>query len=124
MSKVLIKVIEHQFIDTVITQEIIDSEVVIEEDIRDFSIARFSMPLVKIEEYNIVEIYEIGNTDKRVFRGYVYKIEPVRKQRGIVNIECRSEKAFMNERQVLKTKARFNVESVSALPQRPAFPTM
>jgi hypothetical protein len=78
--KLLIKVIEHEFIDTVLTTEIIDSEVVIEEDIGTFAVARFSMPLIDIEEYNIVEIYEVENTDKRIFRGYVYKIEPVRQQ--------------------------------------------
>jgi hypothetical protein len=59
MSKVLIKVIEHQFIDNVLTQEIIDSEVVIENNIKTFSIATFSMPMIPIEEDNIVEIYEI-----------------------------------------------------------------
>jgi len=102
--KLLIKVIEHEFIDTVLTTEIIDSEVVIEEDIGTFAVARFSMPLIDIEEYNIVEIYEVENTDKRIFRGYVYKIEPVRQQFWIVNIECRSEKAIMNDRKVLSDK--------------------
>jgi len=120
MSKLLVKVIEHEFIDNVLTQEIIDSEVVIENNIQTFSIATFSMPLIQIEEDNIVEIYEIGNTDKRVFRGYVYKVEPVWKQWGIINVECRSEKAIFNKRRALKTKSRFNVTSVASLPQRPA----
>jgi len=102
--KLLIKVLEHEFIDTVLTTEIIDSEVVIDEDIGTFAVARFSMPLIDIEEYNIVEIYEVENTDTRIFRGYVYKIEPVRNQFWIVNIECRSEKAIMNDRKVLLDK--------------------
>jgi hypothetical protein len=57
--KLLIKVLEHQFIDTVLTTEIIDSEVIIDEDINTFATAKFTMPLIDIEEYNIVEIYEV-----------------------------------------------------------------
>jgi len=117
--KLLIKVLEHEFIDTVLTTEIIDSEVVIEEDIGTFAVARFSMPLIDIEEYNIVEIYEVENTDTRIFRGYVYKIEPVRNQFWIVNIECRSEKAMMNDRYALKTKSNYNVKQLASLPSYP-----
>jgi hypothetical protein len=57
--KLLIKVLEHEFIDTVLTTEIIDSEVIIDEDINTFATAKFTMPLIDIEEYNIVEIYEV-----------------------------------------------------------------
>ena len=120
--KVLVKVIEHQFIDTVITQEIIDSEVVIENSLTDFGVASFTVPVISIEEDNIVEIYEIGNADKRMFRGYVYKVEPVWKQWGLLRVECRSEKAIMNKRRALKTKASFNVREVGSLPVRPTFP--
>lgn len=102
--KLLLKVYEHQFDDTVITQEIINSEVVIEEDIKTFSIATFRMPLIKIEEYNIVEIYEVWNTDKRIFRGYVYEIKPIWRQFGEVDIVCRGEKAIFNDRCVLSDK--------------------
>lgn len=102
--KLLIKVYEHQFDDTIIAQEIIDSQVEIKQELNSFATASFDMPLIKIEEYNIVEIYEVGNTDKRVFRGYVYKIEPLRRQRGTIKIECRSEKAIMNDRIVLSDK--------------------
>ncbi|HPC34987.1 MAG TPA: hypothetical protein PLP73_04910, partial [Candidatus Absconditabacterales bacterium] len=53
------------------------------------------------------------------FRGYVYKIEPVRNQFGIVNIECRSEKAMMNDRYALKTKSNYNVKQLASLPSYP-----
>lgn len=117
--KLLIKVLEHQFIDTVLTTEIIDSEVIIDEDINTFATAKFTMPLIDIEEYNIVEIYEVWNTDKRIFRGYVYKIEPVWRQFWIVNIECRSGKAIMNDRYALKTKSNYNITQIASLPSYP-----
>jgi len=78
--KLLLKIYEHEFDDTIITQEIIDGEVEIEEDLQDFSIAKFRLPLIKIEEYNIIEIYEVANTDNRIFRGYVYKVKPIWRQ--------------------------------------------
>lgn len=96
--QVLVKVIEHQFIDTVITQELIDSKVEIDEDLNGFGIAKFSIPMTTIQEDNKIELYEIWNTDKKIFTWYVYKVEPVRKQFWILNIECRSEKALFNKR--------------------------
>jgi hypothetical protein len=78
--KLLLKIYGHEFDDTIITQEIIDSEIEIEEDLQDFSIAKFRLPLIKIEEYNIIEIYEVANTDNRIFRGYVYEVKPIWRQ--------------------------------------------
>jgi len=118
--KLLVKVYEHPFVKNVITQEIIDSRVLIEEDLRDFGVATFTLPLITIEEDNYVEIYEINNTDKLVFSWFVYKVQPVRKQFWIINIECRSEKAIMNKRYALKNKASFNVTSVASPPVYPA----
>ena len=65
--KLLVKVYEHPQINTIITQEIIDSKVEIDEDIKTFSTASFSLPMIDIEEYNKVEIYEITNTDTLIF---------------------------------------------------------
>lgn len=119
--QVLVKVIEHQFIDTVITQELIDSKVEIDEDLNGFGIAKFSIPMTTIQEDNKIELYEIWNTDKKIFTGYVYKIEPVRKQFWVLNIECRSEKAIMNKRLFLKTKTKYIATSVASLPTYPAW---
>lgn len=118
--KLLVKIYEHPFVKNIITQEIIDSRVLIEEDLRDFGVANFTLPLTTIEEDNYIEIYEINNTDTLIFSWFVYKIQPVRKQFGILNIECRSEKAIMNKRYTLKNKASFNVTSVASLPVYPA----
>lgn len=117
--QVLVKVIEHQFIDTVITQELIDSRVEIDEDLNGFWVAKFSIPMTTIQEDNKIELYEIWNTDKKIFTGYVYKVEPVRKQFWILNIECRSEKAIMNKRLFLKNKSQYMVYWVTALPVYP-----
>jgi hypothetical protein len=57
--QVLVKVIEHQFIDTVLTQELIDSKVEIDEDLNGFGIAKFSIPMTTIQEDNKIELYEI-----------------------------------------------------------------
>lgn len=117
--KLLVKIYEHPFVRSVITQEIIDSRVLIEEDLRDFGVATFTLPLTTIEEDNYIEIYEINNTDVLVFSWFVYKVQPVRKQFGILNIECRSEKAMMTKRYALKNKSNYNVKSVASLPVYP-----
>jgi len=36
-----------------------------------------------------------------------------------VNIECRSEKAMMNDRYALKTKSNYNVKQLASLPSYP-----
>ena len=118
--KLLVKVYEHSFVKNIITQEIIDSRVLIEEDLRDFGVATFTLPLTTIEEDNYIEIYEINNTDTLIFSWFVYKIQPVRKQFGILNIECRSEKAMMTKRYALKNKSSYNVKSIASLPVFPA----
>ena len=78
--QILMKVYEHPQIQTIKTQELIDFKVQIEEDINGFPIANFTIPSIEIEEYNMVELYEITNTDTLIFSGYVYRVAPVRKQ--------------------------------------------
>jgi len=114
--QVLIKVYEHEFINTVITQELIDSKIEIDESLSEFWVAKFSIPMINIQEDNKIEIREIWNTDKKIFTGYIYKIEPVRKQFGVLNIECRSEKALMNKRLFLKNKSQYEVYDIDHLP--------
>lgn len=118
--KLLVKVYEHPFVKNIVTQEIIDSKVLIEEDLTDFWVATFTLPLTTIQEDNYIEIYEINNTDALIFSWFVYKIQPVRKQFGIINIEARSEKAMMIKRYALKNKASYNVKSIAELPSYPA----
>ena len=119
-TKLLIKVYEHERINTVLAQELIDSEVEIDDNLTSFSVAKFSCPLMNIQEDNKIEIYEIWNTDKRVFVWYIYKVEPVRNQFWILHVECRSERALFEKRLLLKTQWCFNVKSFSALPVYPA----
>lgn len=118
--KLLVKVYEHPFVKNIITQEIIDSRVFIEEDLRDFGVATFTLPLTTIQEDNYIEIYEINNTDTLIFSWFVYKVQPVRKQFGILNIEARSEKAMMTKRYALVNKSSYNVKSIASLPVFPA----
>lgn len=118
--KLLVKIYEHQFVRNIITQEIIDSQVIIEEDLGTFTICNFQLPLVSIQEDNYIEVYEINNTDVLQFSWFVWKVTPIWKQFGFINIECRGEKAQMQKRLALKTKASYNVKSVTSLPVRPA----
>lgn len=111
--KLLVKIYEHQRINTVITQELIDSKIEIDESLSDFWVAKFTVPMIDIQEDNKIEIYEIWNTDKKIFSWYVYKIQPIWKQFWILNVECRSEKALMNKRLFLQDKT-FTWVSVSS----------
>ena len=57
--QILVKVYEHPQIPTLKTQEIIDYKVEIKEDLNTFSVANFTVPVIDIQEYNMVELYEV-----------------------------------------------------------------
>ena len=92
--------------NNIITQEIIESELRIEDDLNWFNIANFQIPFIDwIEEDVRVDLYEVWNVDTKIFSWFIYKIEPIRNNRWVINIECRSEKAIFNKRLILSDKS-------------------
>ena len=118
--RLLCKIYDNERSTTVIAQEFIDSRVDIEQNIQDFWVANFQVPIMTIQEDNKIELYEVWQTDKLVFRGFVYSVEPQRNQRWLLAIQCRSEKALFQKRLFLNDLSSYNVQSVASLPVRPA----
>ncbi|HPC34026.1 MAG TPA: hypothetical protein PLP73_00010 [Candidatus Absconditabacterales bacterium] len=72
---VLIKVYSNYWSDVVIHQQYLKQEVEIIDDLGSFAIAKFTLREFKLQKYNKVEIYEAGNPDRLIFKGYVEDIK-------------------------------------------------
>lgn len=86
------------------SQEFIEDVAKIEFDLFTFWIARFSISINNnMKEKQKVDLIEVDSIwqDKLVFSGYIYTINPIRKQFNKIDIELRSEKAFFDEILVL-----------------------
>lgn len=101
--EVIAKIYESMRSNTPILQEKIISEIKIDEDLSSFDIAIFQLPVSSlVEEYNKIELYEVNNwIDTLIFSWYIYKVQPIRRQFWLYNVTCRSEKALLQERNLL-----------------------
>lgn len=81
-------------------QEFIEDSVKIEFDIFTFGIATLNIGINNnIKEKQWVELIEVDQIlqDNRIFRGFIYSINPIRKQFSKISIVLRSEKALFDE---------------------------
>ena len=102
--ELIAKFYSHYRDSNIIQQIEVTSIVNIKQEINNFGIADFTIPIFDgIIEDAKVELYEVGsNADKLIFSGFVYEIKPVWGQFSMVQVSLRSDKAIFYKRKALK----------------------